>query len=153
MSTFICLTAGWSSQVCPKIINVIMNVSKNHMKKHPHFAEQPFWHHKCDKKSCYKMSTFCWTAGWTSQMCPKIMWQTVHILFQERMDMMLQSILRRVDVMSHVTNHLPRSWGGLKKVDKKYMGGSYRCKNVAGANCNSRRFIGWMDSVGQIVAW
>jgi hypothetical protein len=38
-------------------------------------------------------------------------------------------------------------------VDEKYLDESYRCKNVTGANSHSRRFIGWMDSVGQIVAW
>jgi hypothetical protein len=38
-------------------------------------------------------------------------------------------------------------------VDKKYLDGSYRCKNVTGAHCHSRRFVGWTDSVGRIVAW
>jgi hypothetical protein len=40
-------------------------------------------------------------------------------------------------------------------VDEKYLDGSYRCKkkNVAGANCHSRRFVGWTDSVGRIAAW
>jgi hypothetical protein len=38
-------------------------------------------------------------------------------------------------------------------VDKKYLDRSYRCKNVTGVHCHSRRFVGWTDSVGRIVAW
>jgi hypothetical protein len=75
----------------------------------------------------------------------------VHISLQKRADMMSQSILRRVDIMSHVINHSPRSQGGQK--NKKYLDGSYRCQNVKGANCHSRWFVEWTDSVGQIVAW
>jgi hypothetical protein len=34
-------------------------------------------------KSCEKTSTFRWTAGRTSQMGPKIIWQTIQISLQE----------------------------------------------------------------------
>jgi hypothetical protein len=50
--------------------------------------------------------------------------------------------------MLQVTNCPPRRLGG-----QKYLDGSYRCKNVTGAHCHSRRFVGWMDSVGRIVEW
>ncbi len=28
-----------------------------------------------------------------------------------------------------------------------------KCYNITGANCHSRGFVGWMDSLGRIVAW
>jgi hypothetical protein len=61
---------------------------------------------------------------------------------------MSQDRYYEVDVMLHVTNCPHRIQGG-----QKYLDGSYGCKNVTGANCHSRQFIGWTDSVGQIVAW
>ncbi len=78
----------------------------------------------------------------------KILWQNVNISLQESMDMTSQSILRRLDIMSHVTNCPPRSQGG-----QKYLDGSYRCQNVTVENCHSRRFVGWTYSLGQIVTW
>ncbi len=33
-------------------------------------------------------------------------------------------------------------------MNEKYLDGSYRCQNVTGANCRSRRLVGWTDSVG-----
>jgi hypothetical protein len=44
----------------------------------------------------------------------EIVCQIVQISLQEGVDMMSQSILRRVDVISHVTNHPPRNLGGQK---------------------------------------
>jgi hypothetical protein len=104
----------------------VANVLKNPVTKHPHFTEQVAGHHKCPKnhatkrpnfaekpaeqsqtcreKSCDKTSTCRQTAGRTSQMGPKILWQTIQISLQERVDMMSQSILGRVGIMSQVTN-------------------------------------------------
>ncbi len=76
------------------------------VKKNPHFAEQPLLHHKCGQKSCEKMSTFCWKAGWAHNCVkknpvtkrphfaeqaaghhkwPKITWQNFHILLKSRL--------------------------------------------------------------------
>jgi hypothetical protein len=38
-------------------------------------------------------------------------------------------------------------------VDEKYVDGSYRWTNVTVVNCHSRRFVGWMLSLGRNVAW
>jgi hypothetical protein len=153
-------------------------MSRNRVTNHQHFAEKQAGHRKrVDKilrqnihsslsrwkditnvqKSCNKMSTFWWKAGWTSQMCwekscdktstchqtagrtsqvgPKILWQTMQISLQERMDMMSLSILGRVDVMSQVTNH------------------PYRWTNITVVNCHSRQFVRWMLSLGRNVTW
>jgi hypothetical protein len=59
--------------------------------------------------------------------------------------MMSQSILRRVDVMSQVTNCPPWSQGGQKYVDR-----SYRRMNVAVVNCHSRWYVGWTLSLGRL---
>ncbi len=65
-----------------------------------------------------------------------------------KVDMMSQSILRRLDV---ITVHLEAG------VDEKYLDRLYTvqvcCKNVTGANFHSTRFVGWTDSVGRIVTW
>jgi hypothetical protein len=87
--------------------------------KCPHFAFTASWASQmCRKTSCDKTSTFCLTAGRTSQMCLKIMWQIVHILLQDNVDIIPQSIMKRVDVMSHVTNCPPQSRGGWKYLDR-----------------------------------
>ncbi len=39
---------------------------------------------KSVKTSYDKTSTFCWTTGWTSWMCQKIMWQNVYISLDSR---------------------------------------------------------------------
>ncbi len=39
---------------------------------------------KSVKTSYDKTSTFCWTTGWTSRMCQKIMWQNVYISLDSR---------------------------------------------------------------------
>ncbi len=62
-----------------------------------------------------------------------------HILVQERMDMMSQSILSRVDVMSHVTNHPTQSG-----MDEKHLVRSNRCKNVTGWKLSQKMFR-WAD--------
>jgi hypothetical protein len=72
----------------------------------------------CRKTSCDKTSTFRLTAGRTSQMCLKIMWQIVHILLQDNVDILPQSIMKRVEVMSHVTDRPPQSRGGWKYLDR-----------------------------------
>jgi hypothetical protein len=82
---------------CPKIMQQkiqislksqldIANVLKNPVAKHPHVAKQPAGHHKWVQKFCDKSSKFRFRKGWTK---------------------MSQSILRRVDIMSHVTNRPP----------------------------------------------
>ncbi len=44
----------------------------------------------------------------------EIVCQIVQISLHEGVDIMSQSILRREDVISHVTNHPPPNWGGQK---------------------------------------
>jgi hypothetical protein len=64
------------------------------------------------QKSCDKMSTLRWKAGWTSQTCwEKSCDKTSTCRW---VDMMSQSILGRVDIMSQVTNCPPWSRGGRK---------------------------------------
>ncbi len=94
----------------------ITNGSKNPVKKRPHFAEQPARHHKWVQKSCDKPSRFCFRTGWT--WCQRAFWggwTSCH---------MWQTV------------HLEAG------VDELYLDESYSCKNVTGANCNSRYSLG-----------
>jgi hypothetical protein len=70
-----------------------------------------------------KQSTFCRIIGW--KWCHRAFWRGLMVCYIWK------------------TVHLQ------PLVDKKYLDGSYRCKNVTGANYHSRGFVGWTDSVGQ----
>ncbi len=168
MSTFR-LTAGWSSQMCPKVINIITNGSQNPVTKRPHFAEQPLGHNKCGQKTYDKTSTFCWKAGWTSQTCQQNP-VTKRSHFAEQPAGHHKGIQISYEKPSKV--HFRKGWklchrsfwGGwtschmgqtvhLKAGDEKYLDVSYRCKNVTVANL-SQQTVRWStDSMGQIFPW
>jgi hypothetical protein len=97
----------------------------NPVTKHPHFAEHAAGHHKWVQKSCNKTSTFHFRKGWT--WCHWAFWGGCTLCHMWR------------------TVHLEVG------VDEKYLDGSDRWQNVTGVNCHSRLFVGWTDSVGQIV--
>ncbi len=149
---------------------VITDVAKNLVTKRPHYAEQLLWHHKCGQKSCDKSSTFRQKADWTSQMCQKNhVTKRPHSAeqpaghqkwVQKSCDKPSKLWFRKGWTWCHRA-----FWGGWTschmwqtihleaRVDEKYLDGSYRCKNVTGANFQSRWFVGWTDSVGRIVTW
>ncbi len=123
---------------CPKIMpqNIyvllksrldIKTCFKNPATKRPHFAKQPAGHHKWVQNFCDKSSKFCFRKGWI--WCHKALWGGCMLCH------MWQTV------------HLEAG------EDEKYLDGSDRWKNVTVVNCHSRRFVGWTDSVGWIVAW
>jgi hypothetical protein len=107
---------------------VITDVSKNHQR-----------HQKCVQISCDKPFTFCWTALGHYKCDQKSC---------DKMSTFRWTVWWEGDVMWHVTNRPPRSCVGWQ-----IPGWIVRCQNITGANCHSRRFVGWMDNVGRIVAW
>ncbi len=120
--------------------DIITNVDRNHATKLHILLKSLLDITNVSKKSCDKKSTFRWTANRTSQIDQKILWQTILIFFRETVDLMSQSILRRVENVSHVTNHSSGSLGWWKNL-------------VQAKECHRRQFVGWTDSVGQVVAW
>ncbi len=102
-------------------------VGKSPLTKRPHVAKQLAGRHKWVPKCCDKPSKFCFRKGWT--WCHRAFWGGWTLCHKWQ------------------TVHLE---GG---VDKKYLDGSYRWRNVTVVNCHSRRFVGWTLSLGRNVAW
>jgi hypothetical protein len=92
----------------------------------PHVKQAHIYTSRSIKVTCDKASTFCLIQGLA--LCHRAFWRGWTLCY------MWQSI------------HLQ------PRVDEKYLDRSYSCKNVTGANCHSRQFIGWTDGVGQNVA-
>ncbi len=146
-------------------------VRKNPETKNVHSLLSRWQDIKNVQKSCDKMSTLRWKEGWTFKRvrknpvtkCPHVAKQLAG-----HHKCVPNVVTNRPNFASgkgghDVTEHF--FWGGWTLchkwqtvhleagVDEKYVDGSYRWTNVTVVNCHSRRFVGWMLSVGRNVAW